>query len=116
MLSNAGVHVAAYTCIFSRHMPCLSDFFLGFDNQTLKSLSVFHGVESWQNKIWRLVKAYTDARDAAAPAPSEETDQKQLEQYIVDVFDARNYFLKEVKYSRTYCRVTALMRMCVIAY
>ena len=77
---------------------------------------MFHGVESWQNKIWRLVKAYTDARDAAAPAPSEETDQKQLEQYIVDVFDARNYFLKEVKYSRTYCRVTALMRMCVIAY
>ena len=61
-------------------------------------VSVFDGVIAWQTKIWRLVRFWCDVTSGQHTAPAvTDLDQELLQKYVVDVFDARNYFLKEVR-------------------
>ena len=46
----------------------------------------------WQWKLWKLVLQYNTAMAAEKP----EVDQLLANKFTVDIFDARNYFLKEV--------------------
>lgn len=60
---------------------------------------VFLGIENWQTKLWKLVGTYQQGLETdSAPSDEEALDDAKLKKYVLQVFDARNYFIKEVSF------------------
>ena len=57
-------------------------------------LAAFRGVVRWQNRIWTLVGAFHETR-LRSDVPRD-LSADELKRYEDQLFDSRNYFLKEV--------------------